>query len=79
VGRANYPVCGGQMRIIACLTFSADTHKILDHMGVGAQAARITQPRGPPLWGGCVPHNFLINGFHQRSSPTTLRAYDATK
>jgi len=28
------PMCGGQMRIIAFITFSADIHKILDHIGV---------------------------------------------
>jgi hypothetical protein len=46
------PVCGGQMRIIAFITFSADIHKILDHIGVEAQAPRITPARGPPLWEG---------------------------
>ena len=29
------PLCGGQMRIIAFITFSADIQKILDHIGVG--------------------------------------------
>jgi hypothetical protein len=28
------PNCGGRMRIIAFITFSADIHKILDHIGV---------------------------------------------
>ena len=28
------PMCVGQMRIIAFITFSADIHKILDHIGV---------------------------------------------
>ena len=28
------PHCGGQMRIIAFITFSADIHKILEHIGV---------------------------------------------
>ena len=38
------------MRIIAFITFSADIHKILDHIGVHSQAPRITPARGPPLW-----------------------------
>ena len=46
------PHCGGAMRIIAFITFSADIHKILDHIGVHSQAPRITPARGPPLWEG---------------------------
>ena len=41
------------MRIIAFITFSADMHKILDHIGVDSQAPRITPARGPPLWDEC--------------------------
>ena len=48
------PMCGGQMRIIAFITFSADIHKILEHIGVDTQAPRITPARGPPLWGDCA-------------------------
>ena len=44
------PNCGGQMRIIAFITFSADIHKILDHIGMESAAPRITPARGPPLW-----------------------------
>ena len=40
------------MRIIAFLTFSADIHKILEHIGVEPEAPRITPARGPPLWDG---------------------------
>jgi hypothetical protein len=28
------PICGGQMRIIAFITYSADIRHILDHIGV---------------------------------------------
>lgn len=45
--------CGGQMRIIAFITFSADIHRILDHIGVEPEAPRITPARGPPLWDEC--------------------------
>ena len=47
------PHCGSQMRIIAFITFSADIHKILDHIGVEAEAPRITPARRPPLWDDC--------------------------
>ena len=47
------PMCGGQMRIIiAFITFSADIHKILEHIGVETQAPRNAPARGPPLWEG---------------------------
>ena len=46
------PMCGGQMRIIAFITFSADIHKILEHIGVDPEAPRIAPARGPPLWEG---------------------------
>ena len=44
------PMCGGKMRIIAFITFSADIRKILQHIGVEPEAPRITPARGPPLW-----------------------------
>jgi hypothetical protein len=47
------PICGGQMRIIAFITYSADIRQILDHIGVDAEPPRITPARGPPLWDGC--------------------------
>jgi hypothetical protein len=47
------PNCGGQMRIIAFITFSADIKKILEHIGVEPEAPRITPARGPPLWDEC--------------------------
>jgi len=40
------------MRIIAFITFSADIHKILEHIGVDPDVPRITPARGPPLWEG---------------------------
>ncbi len=44
------PMCGGQMRIIAFITFSADIQKILDHLGMQPEAPRMTPAHGPPLW-----------------------------
>ena len=41
------------MRIIAFTTFSADIHKILEHIGVEPEAPRITTAHGPPLWDDC--------------------------
>ena len=50
--RARRPHCVGQVRIIAFITFSADIHKILDHIEVDPEAPRIVPARGPPLWEG---------------------------
>jgi hypothetical protein len=47
------PICGGQMRIIASITYSADIRQILEHIWVDAEPPRITPARGPPLWDGC--------------------------
>jgi hypothetical protein len=47
------PVYGGQMRVIAFITHSANICHILDHIGVEPEPPRITLARGPPLWGGC--------------------------
>ena len=44
------PVCGGQMRIIAFITHSADIRHILEHIGAETAPPRIAPPRGPPLW-----------------------------
>jgi hypothetical protein len=44
------PMCGDQMRIIAFIAFNADIHKILEHIGVDAEAPRIAPARAPPLW-----------------------------
>jgi len=41
------------MRSLAFTTFSADIHKILEHIGVDTEAPRITPARGPPLWDDC--------------------------
>jgi hypothetical protein len=38
------------MRIIAFITFSADIHKILEHIGLDPEAPRINPARGPPRW-----------------------------
>jgi len=47
------PICGGQMRIIAFITYSADIRQILEHIGVDSEPPRITPARGPPLWDEC--------------------------
>ena len=47
------PICGGQMRIIAFITYSADIRQILGHIEVDADPPRIKPARGPPLWDGC--------------------------
>ena len=35
------------------LSFSADIHKILEHIGVDSEAPRIAPARGPPLRDDC--------------------------
>jgi hypothetical protein len=47
------PICGGQMRIIAFITHSADIRHILEHIGAETEPPCITPARGPPLWDGC--------------------------
>ena len=47
------PNCGGQMRIIAFITHSAEIRHILNHIGVDSQPPHITPARGPPLWEDC--------------------------
>ena len=44
------PLCGGQMRIIAFITHSADIRQMLDHIGVQSEPPRISPARGPPQW-----------------------------
>ena len=44
------PMCGAQMRLIAFIAEGAQIRKILEHIGVDAQAPRISPARGPPLW-----------------------------
>ena len=44
------PLCGGQMRIIAFITHSAEIRQLLDHIGVASEPPRISPARGPPRW-----------------------------
>ncbi len=44
------PFCGGQMRIIAFITYSAEIRQILDHIGVDSEPPRLSPARGPPMW-----------------------------
>jgi len=46
------PLCGGQMRIIAFITYSADIGQILEHIGAETEPPRITPARDSPLWDG---------------------------
>jgi hypothetical protein len=47
------PICGGQMRIIAFITHSAEIRHVLNHIGVASEPPHITPARGPPLWDEC--------------------------
>lgn len=48
------PLCGGQMRILAFITHSADIRHILDHIGVDLEPPHITPASGPPLSEDCA-------------------------
>ena len=41
------PLCGGQMRIIAFITHSADIRQILNHIGADSEPPHISPARGP--------------------------------
>ena len=45
------PICGGQMRMTAFITQSAEIRQILDHIGVDSELLRLSPARGPPLRG----------------------------
>ena len=47
------PMCGGQMRLIALITESAQIKRILEHIGVDSEPPHISPARGPPLWDDC--------------------------
>ena len=47
------PLCGGQMRLIAFITHSADIRQILEHIGADSEPPQIAPARGPPLWDDC--------------------------
>jgi hypothetical protein len=47
------PNCGGQMRLIAFITHSADIRQILDHIGADSEPPHMAPARGPPLWEDC--------------------------
>jgi hypothetical protein len=46
------PICGGQMRTIAFISYSADIRKILAYSGAETEPPRITSARVPPQWVG---------------------------
>jgi hypothetical protein len=47
------PLCGGQMRLIAFITHSADIRQILEHIGADSEPPYISPARGPPWWDDC--------------------------
>ena len=77
------PMCGGQMRLIAFITHSADIRQILDHIGVDSQPPHIAPARGPPLWGtvmrrwmtGCKSRRI---GIWRRNPHPTLMSISAS-
>ena len=47
------PVCGGQMRVIAFINYSADIRHLMAHIGAETEPPRIAPARGPLLCNGC--------------------------
>ncbi len=47
------PICGGQMRIIAFITHSAEIRQILNHIGVDSEPPHLSPTREPPPWEDC--------------------------
>ena len=47
------PFCGGNMHILAFITEGVQIRRVLEHIGVDAQAPPIAPARGPPLWDEC--------------------------
>jgi hypothetical protein len=47
------PMCGGQMRMSAFITHSADIRQMRDHIGVQSEPPNIAPARGPPMWEAC--------------------------
>lgn len=45
-----FPLCRGQMRLIAFITEGTQIRRILDHIGVDSEPPHISPARGPPLW-----------------------------
>ena len=76
------PLCAGQMRIIAFIADGAKVRKILEHIGVDAQAYRITPARGPPLWDDCEVRWWMAlksnsNATYRHRSHRTTRSISA--
>ena len=47
------PICGGHIRIIGFITYSAGIRHILDHIGVQSEAPAIAAAHGPTLGKDC--------------------------
>ena len=46
-------LCGGQIRLIAFITHSADIRHILEHIGLASEPPHIAPACGPPLLDVC--------------------------
>ena len=72
------PICGGQMRIIAFITHSADIRQILEHIGTDSEPPHIAPARGRPC-GKTVTRGWARvlwssrNGIWRRKRHPTLR------
>ena len=78
-------MCGGQIRLIAFITYSAYSAEIrqtLDHIGADSEPPHISPACGPPLWDDCCAQpetgcEASRNGIWQRNwhrATTSIRA-----
>ena len=77
------PICGGQMRIIAFITHSAEIRQILDHIRVDCEPPRLSPARGPPLWEGSDTQRgeqgqALQTGICKHRAHQTMRSISAS-
>jgi len=69
------PACGGDIRLIACITESGPIRKILTHLGEPLEPPPISPARGPPTdWGELVQAHDDREAI--QASPDKLPAID---
>lgn len=72
-------ICAGQMRVIACITYSAGNRRILSQLVAETEPPCIAPARGPPQWdeahAGAV--NFGRLDLNKRSLNAGWQACDA--
>ena len=72
-------LCGGHMRIIAFITYSADIRQILEHIGVESEPPHMAPARGAAAVGWVLRSRGMTvcisnqNGIWRHNRPRTTR------